>query len=72
MPNIERRPRILDFVEGTDVETHRCVICGGIFTGYGNNPDPIAEDGRCCDSCNAHYVIPARLNMIREASRTEW
>lgn len=38
-----------------------CVLCGDHFTGWGNNPAPLAEDGDCCDNCNATKVIPARL-----------
>ena len=40
-----------------------CVLCGGFFYGYGNNPYPLAteEDDECCDMCNATKVIPARL-----------
>ena len=42
-----------------------CVICGHTrqSTGYGHNPEPVAsfQSGRCCDTCNATVVIPARL-----------
>jgi len=38
-----------------------CCICGEVFEGYGNNPWPVREEGRCCDDCNAQYVIMARL-----------
>ena len=49
-----------------------CCICGKEFTGWGNNPDPVTdengnlfpEDARCCDECNAMYVIPARLEAM--------
>lgn len=42
-----------------------CCICGSEFTGYGNNPYPYKEDGRCCSDCNIRYVIPARLKAFR-------
>lgn len=40
-----------------------CCICGEVFTGFGNNPYPVVkdEDARCCDNCNAMYVIPRRI-----------
>lgn len=39
-----------------------CCFCGNeIKDGFGNNPAPIAMGGRCCDTCNASVVIPARL-----------
>lgn len=45
--------------------THVCPICGNTFTGYGNNPYPIAEEGRCCDDCNRSYVLPMRILLDR-------
>ena len=41
-----------------------CVICGREFEGWGNNPDPVADHGQCCDDCNMMYVVPARLKLI--------
>lgn len=45
-----------------------CCICGKTKEGYGNNPWPIKEysEGRCCDGCNEHIVIPARLNEYNQ------
>ena len=43
-----------------------CCICRlpiepkGTWTG-GNNADPIVPGGRCCDTCDWEFVIPARL-----------
>ena len=49
-----------------------CIICetpigrkGDPLSYYGNNAQPIA-DGRCCDSCNQHEVIPARLEEMAD------
>ena len=41
-------------------EDHNCAICRVAFTGWGHNPSPF-EGERCCDDCNARFVIPARL-----------
>ena len=43
-------------------EEHICCICGKRFKGYGNNPDPLKKEGRCCDECNKE-VIKARLEV---------
>lgn len=43
----------------------RCVLCGSPIAGYGNNPDPLAQAGRCCDDCNTTKVIPARIAALR-------
>ena len=40
---------------------YTCCICGKKAEGFGNNPQPIKDKGRCCDACNAEVVIPARL-----------
>lgn len=39
-----------------------CCICGKECEGYGNNPDPLRKQGRCCDECNKE-VIKARLEI---------
>ncbi len=53
----------------------KCCICkaviekqyteeGVMYWDQGNNAQPI-DDGRCCNECNAHIVIPARLTEIK-------
>jgi hypothetical protein len=49
---------------------YQCVLCDEMCTGYGNNPDPLADasapqerNKRCCDDCN-QKVIRARLYGI--------
>ena len=42
-----------------------CPICRKTYVGYGNNPYPIAKDGRCCDDCNQLYVITMRMLLDR-------
>lgn len=41
-----------------------CVLCGGRFSEWGNNPAPLANRGQCCDHCNRTKVIPARLMQL--------
>lgn len=43
-----------------------CCICGEEIEGYGNNPDPVKKEGKCCDACNTKFVIPARLEVINK------
>ena len=45
-----------------------CCICGGPIVGYGNDPWPVSEEpgAKCCDTCNALKVIPARLSALRK------
>lgn len=50
-----------DIIE-EDFGEEPCVICGEPIVGYGNNAEPY-KAGRCCDACNAKFVIPARLQQ---------
>lgn len=39
-----------------------CCLCSGFLDDeFGNNPAPLASEGRCCGKCNALKVIPARM-----------
>ena len=51
--------------EGKEAE-YTCCICGDEFEGYGNNPAPYKESGKCCDACNRKFVIPARLSQMAD------
>lgn len=51
--------------EKLDKPTFECCICGEEVEGYGNNPFPIHEEGRCCDACNIKFVLPARIEAIK-------
>ena len=51
--------------EGKETE-YTCCICGDDFEGYGNNPAPYKESGKCCDACNRKFVIPARLMQLQD------
>tara|TARA_B100001248_G_C27218277_1_gene379044 strand:- start:290 stop:436 length:147 start_codon:yes stop_codon:yes gene_type:complete len=44
----------------------KCVICNQNIEGYGNNPKPIKEEGRCCDACNITVVIPSRMKYLHD------
>ena len=44
-------------------QTQICSICQREFTEYGNEAYPV-NLGRCCATCNARIVIPARLVQI--------
>jgi hypothetical protein len=48
-----------------DTQRHICSLCGVPFNGWGNNPAPLGEvSERCCDDCNARFVLPARLGLL--------
>ena len=52
-----------------DKET--CILCGKHIDGYGNNPAPLADEGKCCDECNKTKVIPARMEALRGKKRMD-
>ena len=41
----------------------RCCICGREVAGYGNDPSPVKEEGRCCDHCNWTVVLKERNRL---------
>jgi hypothetical protein len=47
----------------------KCVICGDILIGFGNNAEPVCE-GQCCDCCNSRVVIQERLRQSRTRTRS--
>ena len=64
---------------GDDSMDYKCCICGGEFTGWGNNPEPVVQvmtedfeeilddNGKalsCCNGCNSSRVIPARMQVM--------
>jgi hypothetical protein len=59
-------PLDLNFELTEDKQKYVCCICGEPSEGYGNNPDPYKNTGRCCDACNLKFVIPARLTQYRD------
>lgn len=50
-------------VFGEAVERKICCICGEEYEGYGNNPAPVRDSGKCCDGCNLKFVVPARIDQ---------
>lgn len=49
--------------------TFKCVICGQTFYGFGNNPAPVKNTGRCCDECDSMVVIPTRIKLFLKGDR---
>ena len=47
----------------------KCCICEKPITDYGNNPQPIKKEGRCCDICNITIVIPSRMKYLHDYER---
>lgn len=47
-----------------------CVLCASLFVGYGHNPAPLADEGRCCDACNT-LVVAARLTAMTNRRQSE-
>jgi len=44
------------------MEAKKCCLCKKSYYGWGNSARPLKE-GQCCDDCNLHKVIPARLKL---------
>lgn len=48
------------------MEETECIICGKKDIGYGNNPSPLLDKGRCCDKCNLEIVILYRFIQSKQ------
>ena len=49
------------------MKQNKCVLCGKLFSEYGNNPMPLAK-GLCCDECNEKKVLPERRKVYSNKS----
>ena len=52
-------------------EKQICCLCESKFFGYGNNAEPLFENGRCCDNCNFTKVIPFRIAVLTNREKRE-
>ena len=52
--------------DNTDVEI--CVLCCEIIHGYGHNPYPLSNHGKCCTNCSTK-VLKSRLENNWGAGR---
>ena len=42
-----------------------CCICGKPYHDYGANAMPLVN-GRCCIECDSRFVLPSRLQLLKE------
>lgn len=57
------------YFEENNMKRLKCCICGcDFYDRTGNNPDPIIEDedSVCCPACNQLFVIPKRMELVKE------
>lgn len=49
--------------ERTTTMAFTCCLCAKTCSGYGNNPAPVdnTPGAQCCNDCNFHSVVPARM-----------
>lgn len=60
-----------EFKKSLTEDREACVLCGKHIDGHGNNPAPLADEGKCCDECNSTKVIPARMKALRGKKRVD-
>ena len=54
---------VIGVLKEGEQEDKKCVLCGKVYRGWGNDAWPLA-DGYCCDKCNNEKVIPARIAQM--------
>jgi len=51
---------------------NKCILCNNTFTGWGHNPQPLAESHfKCCDHCNTSRVLPYRIYKLTQNKNNE-
>lgn len=60
-----------EFKKSLAEDKETCVLCGKHINGHGNNPAPLADEGKCCDACNKTKVIPARMKFLIDKKRVD-
>ena len=60
------------FDENLDDGKKICCICKKSFVGYGHNPYPVKEKGRCCSECNELVVQPRRRYVSQLENDIIW
>lgn len=58
--NTKKKLELLKKIQVQDI----CVSCKINLEGQGNNPYPVSNTGKCCDTCNVDIIIPARLKLV--------
>ena len=54
-----------------DHENKLCSICGERYVEFGHHASPV-NNGRCCNRCNALYVIPRKIaDELRRRKETD-
>lgn len=46
-----------------------CILCGCEIEGFGNNPWPLSEHGRCCDMCNIDVVVKRMEDINKKGGK---
>ena len=64
MTNERPRGSIFPTRQQQQLPIYTCCICLKRERGWGNNPYPVMENGKCCDKCNTHVIL-ARLNRMQ-------
>lgn len=52
------------YIDSVKNKVYTCVICNKNFMGYGNNPYPLKNNGRCCGNCNGKVIVERLKNNL--------
>ena len=47
-------------------QQYTCVLCNEQNKGYGNNPEPLASEGQCCNDCNIKVIVARFMTTPNE------
>ena len=52
-----------------EVDTFTCCFCEKIYSGYGNNAEPVKAGGVCCHECCLDIIVPVRMAELAEQAK---
>ena len=67
-PKMNNPNRRKDYDDDYIIIPYRCILCNERSHGHGNNPFPLASEGKACDSCNRD-VVYWRVRMQEEMTK---
>ena len=50
-------------------ESFACCFCDKIYSGNGNNAEPVKAGGVCCHECCLDIIVPVRMAELAEQAR---
>lgn len=54
------------FSKSIQIVSFICCFCDKIYSGFGNNAEPVKPGGVCCNECCLNIIVPVRMVELAE------